>query len=98
MPHIAETGTLPVLEPGDWTPDRLEPLIRGHFPQGQPTSIDFLRYEAWQPPLYYLVSAPVYRVAPPSARLDALHALNILLGAISLAFSYLVARTFFSRV
>jgi 4-amino-4-deoxy-L-arabinose transferase-like glycosyltransferase len=96
--HIAETGTLPVLEPGDWNPDRLEPLIRGHFPQGQATSIDFLRYEAWQPPLYYLVSAPVYRLAPAEVRLEALHAFNILLGAASLTLAYLVARAFFFRV
>jgi 4-amino-4-deoxy-L-arabinose transferase-like glycosyltransferase len=94
--HIAETGTLPVLEPGDWTPDRLEPLIRGHFPQGEATAIDFLRYEAWQPPLYYLVSAPVYRLAPEASRLEALHAFNILLGAASLMLAYLVARAFFA--
>jgi Dolichyl-phosphate-mannose-protein mannosyltransferase len=94
--RIAETGTLPVLEPGDWDPVRLEPLIRSHFPPG--TSIDFLRYEAWQPPLYYLVSAPVYRLAPPEARLQALHAFNILLGGASLALTYLVARAFFARV
>jgi 4-amino-4-deoxy-L-arabinose transferase-like glycosyltransferase len=96
--HIAETGTLPVLEPGDWTPDRLEPLIRGHFPQGEATAIDFLRYEAWQPPLYYLVSAPVYRLAPAASRLEALHAFNILLGAASLTLAYLVARAFFTRL
>jgi 4-amino-4-deoxy-L-arabinose transferase-like glycosyltransferase len=96
--HIAETGGLPVLQPGDWTPDRLEPLIRSHFPQGQATAIDFLRYEAWQPPLYYLASAPVYRLAPPEARLGALHAFNILLGAASLVFAYLVADAFFSRL
>jgi 4-amino-4-deoxy-L-arabinose transferase-like glycosyltransferase len=96
--HIAETGTLPVLEPGDWTPDQLEPLIRAHFPQGQATSIDFLRYEAWQPPLYYLVSAPIYRLAPPPLRLDALHAFNTLLGALSLGLAYLVAHSFFGRL
>jgi 4-amino-4-deoxy-L-arabinose transferase-like glycosyltransferase len=96
--HISETGTLPVLEPGDWTPDRLEPLIRGHFPQGQATAIDFLRYEAWQPPLYYLVAAPIYRLAPPDARLDALHGFNIVLGAASLTLAYLVARAFFSQL
>ncbi|HYY90178.1 MAG TPA: hypothetical protein VFA49_15380, partial [Chloroflexota bacterium] len=32
--HIAETGTLPVLAHGDWDPDRLEPLIKSHFPPG----------------------------------------------------------------
>jgi 4-amino-4-deoxy-L-arabinose transferase-like glycosyltransferase len=96
--HIAETGTLPVLEPGDWTPDRLEPLIRGHFPQGQATAIDFLRYEAWQPPLYYLASAPIYVLSPSEARLGALHAFNIVLGGVSVCLAYLVAQSFFARL
>ena len=94
--HIAETGTLPVLAHGDWDPDRLEPLIKSHFPPG--SAIDFLRYESWQPPLYYLLAAPVYGLAPdnpPFARLQALHVFNILLGAATLGLTYLVARDVF---
>lgn len=93
--QIAETGRLPVLERGDWDPERLEPLIRSHFPQGQATSIEFLRYESWQPPLYYLLSAPIYRLSAPNQRLTALHAFNIVLGGATLVLTYLIARSLF---
>jgi hypothetical protein len=97
--QIAETATLPVLQPQDWTPDRLTLLIQSHFPAG--SDISSLRYEAWQPPLYYLLAAPMYRLSPadpPFARLQALHAFNILLGVATLVLSYAISREVFVRV
>ncbi|MBI5651897.1 MAG: hypothetical protein HZC40_15895 [Chloroflexi bacterium] len=67
--HIAETGTLPVLQRGDYDQDYLEKIKAAKFPAT--LSIDAIRYEAYQPPLYYLAATPVYLIAR-GAGLDAI--------------------------
>src|SRR5687767_14125066 len=60
--HLARTGQLPLLEPGDWDSQRLgERLASGRFSSQEP--IESFRYESHQPPLYYALMAPVYRAA-----------------------------------
>lgn len=61
--HIATTGTLPVLMPGDYPNEYLEEIKAARFPSDM--SIAPIRYESHQPPLYYVASAAVYRVASP---------------------------------
>src|ERR1041384_4330799 len=57
---VAQTGGLPVLQPGDWDSELLERLKTGTlFPTDD---IRTIRYESWQPPLFYLLAAPVYRL------------------------------------
>src|SRR5574340_1261751 len=51
---IAETGTLPVLSPGDYDQKYLEEIKSKRFPADM--SVDSIRYEAWQPPLYYIAA------------------------------------------
>ena len=55
--HIAETGTLPVLEAGDDDQAQLELLLERAFAPKLP--IEALQYESYQPPLYYLSAVPV---------------------------------------
>lgn len=87
---VASTGGLPVLRPGDWDSDLLQRLKTGTL---QPTDdIGAIRYESWQPPLFYLLAAPVYRLGAPDAALYRLRALDVVLGAITLVLAYIAAR------
>lgn len=55
---LAECHGLPVMEPGDYDQAYLDRLREEGFPPH--LSIEPLRYEDHQPPLYYLLAAPVY--------------------------------------
>ena len=57
---IATTGRLPILRPGDYDQEYLGQIVSRGFPPE--LSIDPLRYEFHQPPLYYLLAAPVFIV------------------------------------
>ena len=57
--HVAETATLPELQPGDWDSQLLERLKSGRLEPAD--SVAAIRYESWQPPLAYLLAAPVLR-------------------------------------
>ncbi len=82
--HIAEYGSLPVLHQGDYDQSLLEMLLATRFAPKIPTS--GLRYESYQPPLYYLMATPVFWATNGS--LLALRLYNVLLGAISLILLY----------
>lgn len=56
--HLVEHWGLPVLQMGDYPHDYLERLKAEHFPPEM--SIESIRYEGHQPPLYYLLAVPVY--------------------------------------
>src|SRR5262245_46007342 len=58
--QIATTGTLPVLAEGDWDQSLLDRLTSSWFPNDY--EVEGIRYEGHQPPLYYLLAAPVYRL------------------------------------
>jgi 4-amino-4-deoxy-L-arabinose transferase-like glycosyltransferase len=90
---VAETGGLPELRPGDWDSALLERLKNGQLAPGE--SIGAIRYEAWQPPLSYLVAAPLFRFfssAEPATSVYALRAFNALLGALTLVVAFFAAR------
>jgi Dolichyl-phosphate-mannose-protein mannosyltransferase len=88
---VATNKGLPVLQPGDWDSNLLQRLKTGTM---QPTdSVSQIRYESWQPPLFYLVAAPVYLLGPPDQALYRLRALGAVFGAITLVLAYAVART-----
>lgn len=59
--RLAETGAFPVLQQGDYDQQYLEAIKARKFPPE--LSIDPIRYEAHQPPLFYLLAAPVYLTA-----------------------------------
>jgi hypothetical protein len=55
---VALERSLPVLQPGDYDQGYLERIKAERFPPSMP--IDSIRYEFWQPPLYYILAAPIY--------------------------------------
>lgn len=61
---IATKGALPVLQREDYNQKCMEVLVGNKFPQE--LGVDCLRYEAYQPPLYYLLGALVYRLSDGS--------------------------------
>jgi hypothetical protein len=84
--YLAERGRFPVLHFGDYPHAYLEEIKALRFPTNM--SIDPLRYEFWQPPLYYMLAAPVYRLFDGS--LLALRLLSVVLGAGLIATAYAI--------
>ena len=69
--HIAQTGSLPELKKGDYDQNYLARLTGEKFPPD--LSVDSVRYESWQPPLYYILATPylshLQRRTPPAPSL-----------------------------
>src|SRR5205823_3535901 len=90
---VAVTGGLPELRPGDWDSALLDRLKNGQL---EPTdSVGAIRYEGWQPPLSYLVAAPLFRLLgneDSTAIVHGLRAFDALFGALTLVVGYLVGR------
>jgi 4-amino-4-deoxy-L-arabinose transferase-like glycosyltransferase len=88
---LAEDGSFPVLEPGDYDQAYNSRLTSEHFaPQ---LSIAPLEYEDHQPPLYYLLAAPVYRLF--DGALLPLRLLSVLMGAGLLLVAFVTVRAVF---
>jgi Dolichyl-phosphate-mannose-protein mannosyltransferase len=89
---VAGGNGLPVLQPGDWDSALLERLKNGTFQPGD--SVGGIRYESWQPPLFYLLAAPVFRLgsSDPSAVVDRLRTFNAVLGGLTLVVAYFIAK------
>ncbi|MCC7353124.1 MAG: DUF2142 domain-containing protein, partial [Anaerolineae bacterium] len=85
---IAETRRLPVLQTGDYDQAYLDTIKARRFPPD--LSIDPIRYESYQPPLYYLLATPVYWLA--RGALLPLRLFSVALGALLLLLIYAVAR------
>jgi 4-amino-4-deoxy-L-arabinose transferase-like glycosyltransferase len=81
---LAERGRFPVLKPGDYPAAYLEEIKAAHFPPEM--SIDPIRYEFHQPPLYYLLAVPVYRLF--GGALLPLRLLSVVMGALLLLVVY----------
>ncbi|MBN1202515.1 MAG: DUF2142 domain-containing protein [Anaerolineae bacterium] len=77
--QIAEKGRLPVLEMGDWQQAYQDELVASGFDPAQTGRLDTIEYEDHQPPLYYLLQAPVYALT--DGDLLAMRLLSVLLGA-----------------
>ncbi|MCI0477430.1 MAG: glycosyltransferase family 39 protein, partial [Anaerolineales bacterium] len=99
---IAETGALPVLQRGDYDQAYLEQIKAARFPPTMP--IDAIRYESYQPPLYYLSATPVYLVARVlsdqskdgiDATVIALRLFSVALGVIVLLVAFRIVREIF---
>ena len=85
---VAAERRLPLLEEGDYDGAYLERLKAEKFPPG--LSIEPVRYESHQPPLYYVLAAPVYWVSGGS--LLALRLFGVVLGAGVVVMVFLCAR------
>lgn len=86
--HVATYGTLPELRPGDYPAAYLEEIKARRF--SPELSIDAIRYESHQPPLYYVVAAMVHRLAVAWAlpELITLRAFSVFLGAMALLITH----------
>jgi 4-amino-4-deoxy-L-arabinose transferase-like glycosyltransferase len=84
---LAENRRFPVLQMGDYPHEYLEEIKGRRFPPD--LSIDPIRYEYHQPPLYYSLAAPVYLLGRGS--LLALRLLSVALGAGVVILAYATA-------
>ncbi|MCC6189004.1 MAG: glycosyltransferase family 39 protein [Anaerolineales bacterium] len=89
--HLVEQRALPVLQPGDYDEAYLNRLKAERFPPDLPVAS--LRYEAWQPPLYYLLAAPVFALT--GGDLLSVRLLTLLLGAGVVILTWHLARLLF---
>lgn len=93
---IGETGTLPILQPGDYNQQYLEQIKAAKFPLSMP--VDSIRYESYQPPLYYLSAAPVYLAARAGGldlQVPALRLYSVALEVLVLLLAFLIVREIF---
>lgn len=89
--YIATGHGLPVLREGDYDQEYITALVSGGFPPH--LAIGSLRYEAYQPPLYYIAAAPAFWLGNGDLRFVRLF--NVLLGAMSLLLLYACMETVF---
>ena len=93
--HLAEQGRLDVMREQAWDPARLEALKRDHFRSltgAEDPAAAGLRYQAWQPPLYYAAAAAVYRL---TRSVDALRGLSLLFSCLALGLAHATLRAVF---
>ena len=88
---ITGRAALPVMEEGDYDQTYIWRLVEGRFPPD--LSIDPLTYEDHQPPLYYLLAAPVYLLF--DGELLPLRLVSVALGVGLLVIAYGLVRTLF---
>lgn len=81
--QLAE-GQLPVIEAGDYDEAYRSRIVSERFPPD--LSIEPLTYEDWQPPLYYLLLAPVFRLS--GGLLLALRLASLLIGLAVVVVTY----------
>jgi len=89
---IAVDHRLPVLKPGDYNQDQLARLMHDHFARGE--SVDGLRYESHQPPLYYVLATPVFLLTEhfdTRTQVVALRLLTTVIGALVILATYRLA-------
>jgi hypothetical protein len=95
---LAHTGRLPVLEPGDYPAGYLEEIKHARFPPSM--SIDSIAYEAWQPPLYYLLATPLFLATaglPTATQVIALRLISVAAGAVLLYTTYQLVKVIFGN-
>jgi len=90
---IARGEGLPALHSGDYDQEYQALLVASGFPPDLP--IAPLRYEAYQPPLYYLAAAPVYWLSGGS--LLTLRLFSVAIGAFVIILLYLCAELVFTN-
>lgn len=84
---VATQGALPVLQAGDYNQAQQTLAIVARFGPG--TSIEAFRYEFHQPPLYYVLAAPLFRLT--GGALLPLRLFSVFLGGLLLLVIYRAA-------
>lgn len=94
--YVATTGQLPELKQGDWNSVLLDRLKAAKFPPSE--SVDSIRYESWQPPLFYLLASPIYNATarlPLEQRVVALRLLSVAISGVTVILVFLAVRKIF---
>ena len=81
---VAVQGALPVLQAGDYNQAEQTAAIAARFGSG--ATIESFRYEFHQPPLYYLLAAPIFRLT--GGALLPLRLFSVFLGSLLLLVIY----------
>ncbi len=89
--QLAQSGRLPIIERGDYDQNLIANQIAP--PDARPQNLDVVQYEDHQPPLFYLLSTPIFIAAGGS--LIALRSLSLLIGAITIICAYGALREVF---
>lgn len=88
--QIAEQGCCPRIEPGDWDNAALSLMTSTRFAPQHLRLLPGVQYEDHQPPLYYLLAAPLFQLA--NGELIPLRLLSVALGAGVVALSFVISR------
>jgi 4-amino-4-deoxy-L-arabinose transferase-like glycosyltransferase len=94
--YLAENGRFPVLQQGDYPHEYLEEIKAAGFPPEM--SIQTIRYESHQPPLYYALAALLFRLTSPlgfDVQFLALRLFSVALGVGVLLVAYAIASAVF---
>jgi 4-amino-4-deoxy-L-arabinose transferase-like glycosyltransferase len=95
--QISKQGCCPVIAPGDWDNAYLETIKAAHFaPEALAGRLNTVRYENHQPPLYYLLAAPVFSAT--NGDLTALRLFSVLIGALVVIVAWATVRVIFPAV
>jgi 4-amino-4-deoxy-L-arabinose transferase-like glycosyltransferase len=87
--HLVDKKRFPILQMGDYDQDYLREITTERFDPAM--SIDSIRYESHQPPLYYVLAAPIYAIF--AGALLPLRLLSVGFGAGLLLAAYRVVKT-----
>ena len=90
--QVALNGCCPKIEPGDWDAAYLDQLKAAKFAPDLLANLHTVQYEDHQPPLYYLLQAPVFTLTNGS--LIALRLFSLLMGAGIVLCAYGLVRAF----
>lgn len=91
--QVARAGCCPVIEMGDWDQAYLSALTTARFAPELLGDLGTVQYEDHQPPLYYLLLAPVYALT--GGDLIALRLASLLIGTLIVVSGYGVTRTLY---
>jgi 4-amino-4-deoxy-L-arabinose transferase-like glycosyltransferase len=93
--QVANGTLIPIITAGDWQNDYLEQLKAARFQPALLADFDLIQYEDHQPPLYYWLLAPVYRLT--NGNLYVLRIISILFTVGTVALAYRIGREVFPQ-
>ncbi|MFP4324271.1 MAG: DUF2142 domain-containing protein [Anaerolineales bacterium] len=91
--QIAEDGALPVMQPGDWDSEYQGLLVSSGFAPQYLDELARVEFQDHQPPLYYLLAAPIYALT--DGDLLALRLLSVAFGLGMLLATFALLRLLF---
>jgi 4-amino-4-deoxy-L-arabinose transferase-like glycosyltransferase len=92
--QVAAQGCCPIIQMGDWDNAYLDSIKAAKFaPESLKGRLNTVEYEDHQPPLYYLIMAPIYSLS--DGNLIAMRLFSALIGAGAIILGYAVVRVVF---